>query len=186
MPRWRKALHLFLSLGTHYNCQTISSLLCSLPSWTRWERQLPRLCVFSVTRCACVMCFTWMSVCVCVSLSFSRGLRFLRWGVLLLLTRSASDDAHHMPTCVLCLQCEIGWNVVLSIQHLQLFVFELCWYLWFVLVYFFLNHRNDVKGLNRFIFRRNLELLFRNSGALMSVFSLCVIFQMNELFLTSE
>lgn len=60
----------------------------------------------------------WMShsgcVCVCVMRmrapdllsSFSSGLRFLRWAVLSLLTRCASDVAHHMLTCALCLRCQ--------------------------------------------------------------------------------
>lgn len=37
--------------------------------------------------------------------------------------------------------------------------------------FLFLNHQNDVKGLNRLTFIRNLELVFRNSVTLMSVFS---------------
>lgn len=67
------------------------SISCFSPSQTWWERQ----CLLV---CECV--------CVCVSL------RFLRWRILSLLTRSASDVAHHMLTCVLCLmRCEIGGNI---------------------------------------------------------------------------
>jgi len=61
--------------------------------------------------CVCVRVCARTCFCVSASLSFSGGLRFLRWRVLSLLTRSASDVAHHMLRCVLCLHSEIGRNI---------------------------------------------------------------------------
>ena len=136
---------LFLSLSL--SLSTLTVRLVALPcAWRRVGHHESDSCPVCLSVCLLSL---WLGECVCVSyvlrvfvrlcecVSFSRGLRFLRWGVRSLLTRCASDVAHHMLTCILCLQWEICSNVsdwtptaqAVSVCIVLVFVIAPCFFL---------------------------------------------------------